>query len=82
MLALVACPKKRSPWSRIRRTNNIGHYFPTHDQAAATGQGPFNAAFVLDGMAVPGPVAGAGLPALVVACGCLVALSRRRRKMA
>jgi hypothetical protein len=42
----------------------------------------FNAAFTLNGVAVPGPVAGTGLPALVVACGCLVALARRRRKMA
>ena len=47
-----------------------------------THQGPFNAAFVLNGVTVPGPAAGAGLPALVVACGCLVALARRRRKMA
>jgi hypothetical protein len=46
------------------------------------GQGTFNAAFVLNGVTVPGPAAGAGLPALVVACGCLVALARRRRKMA
>jgi hypothetical protein len=35
------------------------------------GQGAFNAAFVLNGVTVPSPVAGAGLPALVVACGCL-----------
>ena len=34
----------------------------------------FNAAFTLNGVAVSGPVAGAGLPALVMACGCLVAL--------
>jgi hypothetical protein len=27
-----------------------------------TGQGPFNAAFVLNGVSVPGPIAGAGLP--------------------
>ena len=42
----------------------------------------FNAAFTLNGVTVPSPVAGAGLPALVVACGCLVVLARRRRKMA
>jgi hypothetical protein len=47
-----------------------------------TNQGPFNAAFVLNGVTVPAPVAGAGLPALVMACGCLVALARRRRTMA
>jgi len=32
--------------------------------------------------AVPGPIAGAGLPALLIACGGLVALARRRRKAA
>ena len=30
--------------------------------------------------AVPGPLAGAGLPGLVAACGGLIALARRRRK--
>ena len=31
--------------------------------------------------AVPGPLAGAGLPGLLVACGGLLALARRRRRM-
>jgi hypothetical protein len=45
-----------------------------------TGQGPFNAAFVLNGVAVPGPIVGAGLPGLILACGALLALARRRRQ--
>jgi hypothetical protein len=45
-----------------------------------TGQGPFNAAFTLNGVTVPAPIAGAGLPGLILAGGGLLALVRRRRR--
>jgi len=45
-----------------------------------THQGPFNTSFSLTGVAVPGPIAGAGLPGLILACGALLAVARRRRR--
>jgi hypothetical protein len=41
----------------------------------------FNASFSLTGVAVPGPIVGAGLPGLIFACGVLLALARRRRQL-
>jgi hypothetical protein len=39
-----------------------------------------NSGAIFETRAVPGPVAGAGLPGLVAACGGLIALARRRRQ--
>jgi hypothetical protein len=46
----------------------------------ATGAQLSNASITVS--AVPGPVLGAGLPGLIMACGGLLVLARRRRKEA
>jgi hypothetical protein len=65
------------------RDNNDGGIEPDWLRVGTdiTGQGPFNAAFVLNGVTVPAPIAGAGLPGLILACGALLALARRRRQL-
>src|SRR5262245_12525645 len=54
--------------------NNLGNIFVADVLAPNGNTGP------VDVHAVPGPVVGAGLPGLVMACGGLVALGRRRRR--
>jgi hypothetical protein len=45
-----------------------------------THQGPFNAAFALNGVAVPGPTIGAGLPGLLFASGGVLVWWRRKMR--
>ena len=37
--------------------------------------------FLVSAVPIPGPIAGAGLPGLIFACGGLIAFARRRRKL-
>jgi hypothetical protein len=63
----------------LTAVNNLGNIFVADVFSGQTGNtGPVDASTP---RAVPGPIAGAGIPGLVVACGGLLALVRRRRKI-
>ena len=63
----------------LTTANSLGNIFVADILCGQTGctglTGP------VDVSSVPGPIVGAGLPGLVMACGGLLALARRRRKL-
>ena len=62
----------------VTAPNNLGNIFVADVLGTTGNTGPVDV-YV---NAVPGPIVGAGLPGLIAACGGLLALARRRRKLA
>lgn len=61
----------------------INELFVLKDQLSFAAEGDFATVSALqNAFSVPGPIAGAGLPGLLIALGALVAFNRRRKTMA
>jgi hypothetical protein len=60
--------------------NSLGNIFVADIQCGATQTGCSAGLTGVVDVAIPGPVVGAGLPGLVLACGGLLGLARRRRQ--
>jgi hypothetical protein len=60
--------------------NNDNNIFGAHICLNGEAGGGCTTTFFTTPTGVPGPIVGAGLPGLVMACGGLVALARRRRQ--
>jgi hypothetical protein len=60
-------------------TKNAGNNYSITEEFSITALGPGSANSTID-VAVPGPLAGAGVPGLIAACAGLLGLARRRQR--